>query len=446
MRHSIATVLCGTRGGGLGECRVRHIGPNQANDIPEPSSEPPDIRGLNQLQANRETWLNGDAIEKSISSYHEALPRQTRKIIHIADTSIRGIFHRNDRDFRRLLEGRNNRFYRGFMATEYTLWPCNYEDVHWELVVIHKGRSDANSEKWDQILQVAVIDHWKDDGARARNQMITTRLRQLFDAMGFLIADGCERAVWTPWQKDSWSCGPRVFWSAKHMMDRIQESVAASRGYDEQLWAPLPGWFNADQVRWEMIGLNAYEAVKAMDYRARIGIELVARVLDKTGNLRDAGDVMRPPDRGAGGPGGPSGSSGKQSKKPPNLPKKSGQESDDDDLIMLSPKTPKKSRQENDDDDVIEISPEVPARREVPIPIPNERRVAPSFPVQQGDPSTERRETPNDTNVWPRNTEGQPPQLSAPKRRRRTSAPEESTKFLKSNDGSKGAGPGPKKS
>ncbi|KAI0886450.1 uncharacterized protein GGS22DRAFT_128898 [Annulohypoxylon maeteangense] len=385
MHYSVGHVLCGTRGGGLGECRVRHIGPNRPEEIPQPPNDWPDIRGLSQLQASRETWLNGDAIELSMKSYHEDLPTQTRNIIHLVDTSIAGIFDRDERGINNLLKGRYDRFFRRFTQTEYTIWPCNFNDIHWELAVIHKGRSDPNSDKWDQILQVAVIDHWKDDNYKQRNDIIANRLRRIFTRIGFTIAAACERVVWPPWQKDSWSCGLRAFWTAKQMMDRINDGVARNTGYDEQLWAPLNPWFNPDQVRWEMIGLNAYEAVKGMNYKARVAVELVGRVLNSSGKLRDAGDVMRPPPRGSRG----SPDKDHDSKKPPEGPDE-GDDSGDS------------------DDDIIEIPPEVFKKRAVAIPVPNERRVAPSWPIKQGDRGTGRRGERNNS-VWPRSNAGNPP-------------------------------------
>ncbi|XDG08152.1 hypothetical protein ABKA04_007767 [Annulohypoxylon sp. FPYF3050] len=136
--------------------------------------------------------------------------------------------------------------------------------------------------------------------------------------------------MWVPWQQDGWSCGLRMFWTARNMMDRIQETMDRN-GYNEQIWGSLPGWFNPDQVRWEMIGLNAYEAVKEMNFRARFAVEVVSKVAQQDRNgieQVDAQRVMQPP-----------------RKKGP---------------------------------DTWEIPPVPRERPLVPIPRPNERRVAPS--------------------------------------------------------------------
>ncbi|KAI2463904.1 hypothetical protein F4781DRAFT_425989 [Annulohypoxylon bovei var. microspora] len=377
MKSTPAHVLCGTQGSGLGQCRTRHLGPSRETELPEALGDWPDIRGLNQLQASRETWLNGDAIEKALKSYYESLPAQTRRRIHIADTSIRGIFHTGEREFRNMLSRPYPRFFNAFMQTEYSLWPLNYDDIHWELAVVHKGKTDETTGRWDRVLHIAIIDAWKDASGTERNQMISYRLRHILEKSGLTFAADCERVVWVPWQKDNWSCGLRVYWSAKQILDRLARDMAEGRSYDEQLWAPMGGWFNPDAVRWEMIGLNAYEAVKEMDYRARIAVELTDQAKNGAGKLQDAGDVMRPPARG---------SSGKKS-----------------------------SKKAGEDDDVIEVPPEVPDRRLVAIPIPNERRIAPSWPIKQGDLGVPRRSARNNS-VWSRINQGQPPVRSTPRR------------------------------
>ncbi|KAI1453244.1 hypothetical protein F4805DRAFT_444440 [Annulohypoxylon moriforme] len=368
MRYSAAQVLCGTLGSKNGECRVRHLRGSGPENIPEPLSDWPDIRGLSSLQAGRETWLNGDAIETALKAYYEGLPKITRDRIHIAGTSIQGIFGPGSREFNNILAGAYDRFFRPFRRTEYTLWPCNYNGNHWVLAVIRKGKADENSNRWDQVLQVAVVDSWRAEGAVARNQMITFRLRRILERIGFTVAAQCERPVWTNWQRDEWSCGLRTFWAAKQFINRIKE--LADNPHEDFIWESLCWWFNPDQVRWEMIGLNAYEAVKAMGYRARVAVELTQNVLDDSGALQNAGDVMRPPEGEV---------------------------------------------------EVLEMPPRIFPRRRVPIPVPNERRVAPWQQIPEGDALVDRRNG-VDNSTW----SDQTPIRSAPKRRLSTS-PERTT-------------------
>lgn len=203
-----AQIICSAKGTDIGQCRTQHL--RTRNELPPPPPNGwPDLRGLNQLQASREEWLNGTAIEKALFAYHDALPSQTQDLIHIQDTSLANFFDSDDATFNTLLAKPLRRFFAGLLRKEYTLWPCK-------------------------------------------------------------ILPDAERIMWVPWQQDGWSCGLRMFWTARNMMDRIQETMDRN-GYDEQIWGSLPGWFNPDQVRWEMIGLNAHEAVKEMNYRGRFG-------------------------------------------------------------------------------------------------------------------------------------------------------------------------------
>ncbi|KAI1091423.1 hypothetical protein F5B19DRAFT_277847 [Rostrohypoxylon terebratum] len=348
-----AHVLCSARGHRIGECRIEHV-TTIHNLPPEPENGWPSVRGLNTLQASREEWLNGDAIENALTQHWESLPLQTQALIHLQDTSIEGLFLHSSARYDHFMTGTNRRFYARLREKEYTLWPCNYDGNHWVLTVIHKGRSRADVGGFDQVLQVAILDSWREVGSRSRKQRISTRLHGIFKKAGLQVGNESERIVWVPWQQDQWSCGLRTFWAGKQMMDRIQETVERSSGYDEQIWAPLPGWFNTDKVRWDMIGLNAYHAVKEMGYRARISVELVNSTLDDTGYSVDARQPMQPPARKG---------TFEKIEKPPG-------------------------RRE---------------RTVVPIPLPNERRVAPSgtIPGPSRRQSTPKRTTDTSSSTSP---------------------------------------------
>ncbi|KAI0844284.1 hypothetical protein F5Y00DRAFT_274161 [Daldinia vernicosa] len=293
-----AQILCGTQGSDQGQCRQRHIELPGSN-LPTPPNGWPDIRGLNQLQASREEWLNGDALDKALKVYHNSLPKLARDLIHIADTSIEGIFGTSTKAFEDILARNYNRFCRSLRRTEYTLWPMNIHGNHWELGVIRKENPNNENEGWTRIVQVGIIDSWEDTKRGPRKQFAEGRLKKFLKKNKFTFDRHHRRDVSTDRQLDMWSCGLRTFWAARHIMDRI---VAMTRGdtyhYNETLWEDMAGWFNPDLVRWEMIGLTAYDAVREMGYRARIAVEVVSTSRDGAQDV-DAATLMVPPEGGS---------------------------------------------------------------------------------------------------------------------------------------------------
>ncbi|KAI1658563.1 hypothetical protein F4813DRAFT_355589 [Daldinia decipiens] len=294
---SPAQILCGTQGPDQGQCRHRHIELPGSN-LPDPPNGWPDIRGLNQLQASREEWLNGDALDKALKVYHNSLPKLARGMIHIADTSIEGIFGTNEKTFQDILTRNYGRFCRSLRRTEYTLWPMNIHGNHWELGVVRKQNPTKKDDGWTRIVQVGIIDSWEDSTRGPRKQFAEGRLQKFLRKNQFTFARGHQRDISTARQLDTWSCGLRTFWAARHIMDRIVDMErGGSYHYNENLWEDMTGWFNPDLVRWEMIGLTAYEAVQEMGYRARIAVEVVKTTRDGARDV-DAATLMQPPEGG----------------------------------------------------------------------------------------------------------------------------------------------------
>ncbi|KAI1372523.1 hypothetical protein F4677DRAFT_432502 [Hypoxylon crocopeplum] len=297
-----AQVICGRQGGGAGECSIVHLELPSDDELPkDPNGGWPDIRGFHNLQRTRDAWLNGDAIDTALAAYHRSLPKEVQDRINIVDTSVTGLFSRDEAQFNAIITGNYNRFFKSFQQTEYTLWPINWDACHWQLVVLRKESrtKDDGTEAWTHLVQMCVADSWREGEADNRRRLIENRLQTLFTTMGLTFAPHCVRDIWVPWQKDSWSCGLRVFSIAKQFLDRIVNQAVQGVEYDETLWLPMNGWFNPDMVRWEMIGLNAYSAVQAMDYKARVAVELVHNVRRGTGTI-DATEAMRPPDNVVG--------------------------------------------------------------------------------------------------------------------------------------------------
>ncbi|KAI1100021.1 hypothetical protein F4804DRAFT_320095 [Jackrogersella minutella] len=382
--YTPAQVICGTQGSRQGECNTVHIElPPNRKDLPKPLRDWPDIRGLNSLQYSREEWLNADAIERALKAYREGLPQEAQDIIHIVDLSIEGMFHKSENVFEDILRRPYRRFFESFGRTEYTLWPINVDNNHWELAIIRKGRRAGNGKDsgFNRVLQVALVDSWRDTSASQRKKMIERRMRRFFESRNFTFASNCQREMWVPWQRDDWSCGLRTYRTARQVMDRIVRTLEDKVTYHERLWAPVSGWFNPDYVRWEMIGLNAYEAVKSMDYNARFAIEIVRDVRDQEG-IQSAGDRMRPPTE-------------LPSLEIPARPKKRDRDDEDKD--------------EDEDEDDVELPP--PTRRRVEaLPIPHQRKIASSPVSGRGQKSNTGNSSRGRETVWSNNEQQNPQQ------------------------------------
>ncbi|KAI0173016.1 hypothetical protein GGR52DRAFT_547048 [Hypoxylon sp. FL1284] len=296
-----AQVLCGNDENGRGWCDLSHIGPG--THVPQPLSDTwPDIRGFLDLQRGNSQWINGDALDKALQVYHGSLPSDVRDTIHVAKTDLEGLFDDSPTTTYDAAVGkRYGRLFRQFARTKYSLWPINVNGLHWELVFMQKSAPKSSSAvnrpgEYSRIARMAVIDSWRGWGREERSKMVDDKLHAIFAAYDFEFSNNHERDIWVPAQEDVWSCGPRVFWGAKELMSRI-----ASGDTNDDLWADLDGWANPEASRWEMVGLNGYQAIKDMDYRARVSVELVSEVAkrDSGGAMKSAEDAanrLRPKD------------------------------------------------------------------------------------------------------------------------------------------------------
>ncbi|XXH02136.1 hypothetical protein Hte_008504 [Hypoxylon texense] len=292
-------VLCGNDERGRGGCNIVHIAEvaeNYAN-IPQPTRDWPDTRGLRALQDGHEEWVNGSAIDVALQVLHEHLPAAVRDKIHVQSTDIANLFVSDTTTFNSAMAGGYDRVFRQFSRREYSLWPINVFGNHWELVIMRK-EGVANIKQgfgqYRRIIQMAVIDTWQTKRTE-RRRLVDGRLTAIFTSRGYQFAPECKRIVSVPVQNDGWSCGLRVFWEAKELMDRI----VLLDTYDESLWDAIDRYFNAHTVRWEMVGLNASRAVREMDYKARVAIELVNEVeeRDVRGEVvrsKDAAEELKP--------------------------------------------------------------------------------------------------------------------------------------------------------
>ncbi|KAI1809704.1 hypothetical protein GGS20DRAFT_264397 [Poronia punctata] len=285
-------------------CTIEHI------DIPgdrivEPVKGWPEINGLNNLQTDRAQWLSDKAIGTCIREYHSGLPPEVKQKIDIEPFWVEPKVWRpgavGEQALGDFLPLRRNRLYDRIKSRAYSIWYFTTGN-HWITVIVRKQkrprRKDGAATWYSHVAQMAVVDPQRDV---ARVNRIQTRLETILRVQGkFTFADNYIRTLIAPYQRDATSCGPRTYWCAKQMMDRIHTLHENGFHYHERLWANLATWFSEDFVRGEMIGRAAWAGVKAMDYKARLAIECVNRVKqyhgkEPRGEWRDAAMVMKPP-------------------------------------------------------------------------------------------------------------------------------------------------------
>ncbi|OTA99615.1 hypothetical protein M426DRAFT_27364 [Hypoxylon sp. CI-4A] len=301
--YSPAQVLCvGREGTGFGNCHTKHIVLPDPDLIPEPrNGNWPRTLGFNELQYSREEWLPGDALDNALKLYLQGLPSEVANKVHLATADLDDtLFYKEEAAYNRAVDKTLfRRYFAPFKQKEYTLWPVNCIGKHWILAVIRKTKVDKLGNDWDRVAQISLIDSYRDSaGSRERKNLVSERIRGLLSARGFTFAPGCERIVWTPWQRDGWSCGLRVFWAAKQILGRILSFAEDQIEYSEALWDDLSGWFDPDATRWEMVGLCAHHLIGEMNYSAKVAVELINDVLDEDGKEAKLAERIKPPNNG----------------------------------------------------------------------------------------------------------------------------------------------------
>ncbi|KAI1398368.1 hypothetical protein F4819DRAFT_468730 [Hypoxylon fuscum] len=357
---SHAHILCPPPGTGEEECRIQHI--RLPTDVPQPpDGKWPSIDGLNKLQSARDAQAHDVSIDKALEAYHFSLPPQVRDMIHLGAADDR-IFRKNDVEYKRLMASSTSAdqaVFDNFKSTEYTVWPVFYI-LRGVLVVIRKENPGKAANGYTRIVQFAILDS---HGTRdKRIETLEQKLRPLLTHFGFTFADEARRTAWVPIQETGGSNASRVFWAARQMIDRILNMVVNGWDYYEGIWEDLSGWYNDDFVRWEMIGLNAYQCVREMDYRARIAVELVNDIRQDDGTTVDAGDTMRPPAERK-----------EKMQQPPNRKKPTTQNG------KSSPSPTGSDKKEDEKEDV-----KGEAQKTSFWKPPNNRQVAPEYSLKQG--------------------------------------------------------------
>ncbi|KAK8073930.1 hypothetical protein PG994_004829 [Apiospora phragmitis] len=168
----------------------------------------------------------------------------------------------------------------------------NYDGNHWTTVII--ALSDlmiggSSIGYYNRVERLSVLEGLDPTGGRGIANDVYGRFEALLRRAGLEfpsdIPTDWRRPVWVPTQHDADSCGVRAYVNIKTFMRRL----------NHRLFDPMPGWFNYELERWEMIGSNAAAVVRACDYHARVAVEIVQQHQDGL----DAKEALNLPDRGA---------------------------------------------------------------------------------------------------------------------------------------------------
>ncbi|KAI5918462.1 hypothetical protein F4810DRAFT_725675 [Camillea tinctor] len=293
--YQTGQLLCG------GGCKLQHVAIPAPNQFPEPKNGWPETRGLDVLQRGNNEWLNRTAIEEALMAYLKGFPLDLQERVHIETSGLSNIFNQGvsgNNQFESLLGSSIKRFNRTMREKEYTLWPINFDGIHWQLIVLHKGKSDPKAD-YDIVRQVGYYDSWRINQPAQRRTLIIRRIRTLLIRQcNMQFSRNFQRDVWIPFQNDNNSCGPRTYWGAKQFLDRLLNIYEAGKGYDESLWNPNSGWYDNHFVRNEMIGRIAWLKVRQLNYNARVGVELINEIDEGKASLAKAGVVMQAPNYG----------------------------------------------------------------------------------------------------------------------------------------------------
>lgn len=306
--HRGARVLCS------GSCPVHHV-ETAARPLKPPADGWPELPGLHSLNATRTTWLTCTAIETSIEAYVRGFPKPLQDMIGLGELGLNPMIWCNSgpsaydagrEKLEQAIATPGRRLVQRMKRREYDIFPVCSNNNHWVLVVLHKSqvasKDDPSKMEWSRVMQAAVLDPYRDD---SRIEFVLNTLRKwLVRAADFTFASDFRRNVWVPRQHDTNSCGPRSYWNAKQLLDRLLELHENGVNYDESLWSPLSGWFNESFVREEMTGRCASDLVRKMDYNARVAVEVVQQVKEYSTSMAatenvvwmNAGDKMRPMD------------------------------------------------------------------------------------------------------------------------------------------------------
>ncbi|KAI3321965.1 hypothetical protein HD806DRAFT_545629 [Xylariaceae sp. AK1471] len=273
------------------------------------------VPALERIQAYREAFLTAPEIDEAVAFRENFLPTEVKKRVNIfsAESGYPRLWNPNYRDFfsRTLKEDKRpnaadeNQIFEKYMADNvmtlketfsahpYHMWPINTGD-HWEVVFVVLKKSDEDSDEYDTLSAFTVVDPRlpgrKPDPEDAEGQdkadIIIYRLGRMFELCDIGSKEdyfNLERLIWVPEQGkgDNWSCGLRAIWFVWEILIRLQDMETSGIRDTNMLFRPMRPYFNPDYVRLDAAGAIAARGLNSEDFRARIAVARVTRIVPK---------------------------------------------------------------------------------------------------------------------------------------------------------------------
>lgn len=267
------------------------------------------ISGLEKLQLTSDKGATWDVIDTALAFRHSNLPTAVQKQIYIPRSRDLSFFRDSAESTARAIarldpqqnpdrKSPEQQWWRQVGRHEYTLWPANENGDHMFVIILRMGQckshrdSDSKRSSYDKALDVGLAEGVRTTGTRrgggggggdmssaewhAQKRVLQKRIARVMLAAGFVIAAEMRFIdMWVPAQTERYECGLRSFFVIRQMMERTPNIYIMGRRYEELLWSPLSGWFHPEQVRAEVAGDCQWSAIRGLDYKARIAVELV---------------------------------------------------------------------------------------------------------------------------------------------------------------------------
>ncbi|KAJ8114272.1 hypothetical protein ONZ43_g4944 [Nemania bipapillata] len=281
--------------------------------IPSPTQAENDLYALNTLQLRRGWPLEQLSLQIPLEYLRDTLPPGAKRIVGIAMCGSPYVFNcaedNLDRRIRKMYH-RWQAFWDIFHSSEYVFWPIETERGYFVTALFHMEKGLMDDPNFDpdedpnaDIPQVenphftvvgawSVIDPQRGQAAQDRAARIIDRIQRIFAAEGITFDPGSYREHqaangdrWAlPWvpppsEGDDWSSGIRSFALVQELINRIISLYCSELGFTESYFnVPLNGWLNVDQVRHQMMGICAINAIEDMGWNARLAIECIQQI------------------------------------------------------------------------------------------------------------------------------------------------------------------------
>ncbi|KAI0869027.1 hypothetical protein GGS24DRAFT_512579 [Hypoxylon argillaceum] len=281
--------------------------------IPPPKEAENDLYALNTLQLRRGWPLEQLSLQIPLEYLRDNLPPGVQNQVGIAVCGSPYVFNCDEDSVLR----RARKMYRKWQAfwdifhrSEYVFWPIEAERGYFVTAIFHMENGlvddpdfDADGDPDAEIPQVqnphfsvvggwSVIDPQRGEAAQNRVARVIDRIQRIFEAEGITFdpesyqehttARGDQWAL--PWvpppsEDDDWSSGIRSFALVRELVQRVLDLYCSDRTFEDNFFrVPTNGWLNVDQVRHEMMGICAVNAMEDMNWNARLAVECIQRI------------------------------------------------------------------------------------------------------------------------------------------------------------------------